>query len=145
MKIAIDSNAAEFLLKHYGAEVYEGAQRGRWEVFLPIIVYAEQSVWKGHLASAIIDGLSAQVVPLDQNHADALGGMWDNLRGRPRPGESPEQLWRRHKCDWLIAAMCVRESWLLVSDDGDFQRIKDTVGLNVIKVDDFVQNHLTAP
>jgi len=144
LKIAIDSNAAKTLMEHYGADVYERVAQQSWQVYLPVIVYAEQAVWKGHAVMAIVDGLQAQVVSLHQGHADELGRMWDRLRAAPRRGETPQELWRRHKCDWLIAAMVKHEGWLLVSDDTDFQRIKDDVGLQVIKLDEFIKSYLSA-
>lgn len=141
-KIAFDTNVVGPLLAHYGLQILEGVKRQEWEVYLPIIVYAEQAVWHGDTANAVVEAFGAQVIPLDRRHVETLGNMWNTLRARPRPGEGPENLWRRHRCDWLIAAMAKQEGWLLVSEDTDFQRIQGEVDLQVMRLNEFIQQHL---
>lgn len=141
-KIAFDTNVVGPLLNQYGLQILQRVKRTEWAVYLPIIVYAEQAVWQGDTVNAVVEALGAQVISLDRQHADTLGTMWDNLRTRKRPGEKPEDLWKRHKCDWLIAAMAKQENWLLVSEDKDFQRIKDDVGLQVLRLEEFLTGYL---
>jgi len=38
--------------------------------------------------------------------------------------------------------MAKQEGWLLVSDDTDFQRIQGEVDLQVMRLDEFIQQHL---
>lgn len=142
IKIALDTNVLSKLLKDYGLEIRRRVKAGEWEVLLPVIVYAEAAVWKGGTVSAVVDALGARVIALEQIHADTLGSVWNNLRDHPRAGEKPEDLWKRHKCDWLIVGMAKREGWLLISDDNDYQRIKDEAGIQVMKLDEFVTRYL---
>lgn len=140
-KIAFDTNVVAPLLDRYGLQILQRVKRAEWAVYLPIIVYAEQAVWKGDTVNAVVDALGAQVIPLERYHADTLGTMWNDFRARKRPGEKPEALWKHHKCDWLIAAMAKKEDWLLVSEDRDFQRIKDDVGLQVLRLQEFTATY----
>ncbi len=145
LKIALDSNAMRQLLKDDLSHcIYEHAQHGDWLVYLPVIVYAEQAVRQGQLVNNLVDAFFAQVISLERQHVDRLGYIWDRLRDQPRPGERPDELWKRHKSDWLIAVMSAHEEWLLVSDDGDFQRIKKDAGLRIIKIADFIRDYLTS-
>lgn len=142
LKVAFDSNAAWEMWKRFGLEISRHVSKESWEVYLPVIVYAEKAVLNPDVADSIVEGLSARVIYLTPAHIEELGQMWTGLRWKPRKGETWSELYKRHKCDWLIAAMAKQENWLLVSNDRDFQRIKDDVGLRVMRSADFQARYL---
>ena len=135
--IALDSNALKFLFRHHDHDVFERVEQGRLQIYVPVIVYAEQVIYPGYAIDNVVLALNARVVPLHVDHARRLGKLW----GQRSPSLTHQHdQWQAHKFDWLIASMAHYEGWTLVTDDRDPPFA--VPGLETLSVEAFVARYL---
>ncbi len=138
--IALDSGALKEVFKNYGPAVFQRVMQAKLQVYVPVIVYAEQAIYPKHPIDDVCEALGAQVVPLDINHARQLGQVW---RALPDPFQNQRKklLWDQHKFDLLIAAVALEENWWLVTlDKGPAFQIP---GLQTLTLPEFITQYLT--
>jgi len=137
--IALDSNALKALFKHYDLAVHQRVAQGVLQVYVPVIVYAEQAIYPGMPIDDAVEALNAQVIPLKIRHARRLGRLWQTLPD-PFRRQRKRDLWRTHKFDLLIVAMALHEGWTLVTQDSG--PAFDAPGLPALTVEQFVAQYL---
>ncbi len=138
--IALDSGALKEVFNHYGPAVFECVTQSRLQVYVPVIVYAEQAIYPKHPIDDVCEALGAQVAPLNISHARQLGQVWRFLPD-PFQNRRKKMFWDQHKFDLLIAAVALEENWLLVTQDkGPAFQIP---GLHTLTVVEFVTQYLT--
>ncbi len=143
LKIALDSNALVGVLP-YSALIYERVrQHHALEVYIPVVVYAEQVIHPGSALPEILDAVPATVVSLTQTDADRLGSIWSQVLGTPMDRQKRKRFWEDNKMDCLIAAMALQREWLVVTNNvQDFSYFK-TAGLRFCSVTEFVTQVLS--
>ncbi len=143
LKIALDSNALIDVLP-YSDLIYEKVRRKRTlEVYIPVLVYAEQAIHPGSALPEILDAVPATVVALTQIDADRLGAIWAQVLESPMDRQKKKLFWKDNKMDCLIAAMALQHEWLVISNNvQDFSYFK-TAGLRLCSVAEFVTQVLS--
>jgi len=140
LTIAPDSNALKVFVKH-SAVIYKQVQQGALQIYLPVVVYAEQVIYPGSALPNILDTIPITIIPLTQTDADKLGALWPQIL-IPMDRQKKRRFWDDNKMDCLIAAMALQHEWLVITNNTQDFSYFEAAGLQFCSVGEFVTRFL---